>query len=100
MTVLFSIFNSMSANTWPGGHRHAMHQNEHEAWNSWNYPGTRELCIECEAETERCGEDSIYTEEGHGPLCVECWHKTPEYLLENAEVSRGDGSASQPHQKS
>jgi hypothetical protein len=90
MTPLFS--NLM--NTWPNGHRHAMHQSDHEAWNASNYPGTRQLCVECDGETDRCEEDSIHTEDGHGPLCLECWHKTPEYILENA---KGDGS---PDEKS
>lgn len=71
------------SNSRPGGRRHAMHQNEHESWNSVNYPGTRQLCIDCEQPTERCEEDAIHTEDGHGPLCVECWHKTYEWLAEH-----------------
>lgn len=65
----------MSENTWPGGYRHAMDQSAHEAWNSYNYPGTRQLCSECDAETGRCEEDSIYLgEDGEiGPLCEECY---------------------------
>lgn len=63
-----------------------MHQSDHEAWNASNYPGTRQLCVECDGETDRCEEDSVYTEEGEGPLCVECWHKTLEYLLENSFI--------------
>lgn len=70
-------------NTWPGKHRHAITQSEHEAWNASSFPGTRQLCATCDAPTERCEDDAIYTEEGEGPLCVECWHKTPEYILEN-----------------
>jgi hypothetical protein len=62
----------------------ARHQHEHEAINSREYPGTRQLCATCDEHTERCEEDAIYTEEGEGPLCVECWHKTPEWILENA----------------
>ncbi len=58
-------------NTWPDGTRHAMHQSEHEAWNAAHYPGTRQLCIECDEPTGRCGEDAIYVDD-HGPLCKEC----------------------------
>ena len=74
----------MSENTWPDGYKHAMHQDEHESWNSYNYPGTREICVECDEPTGRCGEDSIYADEDGeiGPLCRECWHKRPEYILE------------------
>jgi hypothetical protein len=70
-------------NTWPGGHRHAMHQSDHEAWNARNYPGTRQLCVRCDAPTGRCEDDSIFADEDRqdGPLCVECWHLTPEYQL-------------------
>jgi hypothetical protein len=62
----------------------ALHQHEHEAINAREYPGTRQLCVTCDEPTGRCEEDSIHTEEGDGPLCEECWHNHPEYLLENA----------------
>lgn len=62
-------------NTWPGGIRHAMTQSEHENWNASNYPGTRQLCEECGDETGRCEEDSMYTDDGDGPLCEECYKK-------------------------
>ena len=68
----------MSSNTWPGGYRHAMEQSAHEAWNASSYPGTRQLCVECDGETGRCEEDAIHTEEGHGPLCLQCYRKTEE----------------------
>ena len=29
-------------NTWPGGVRKALHQDEHERWNASHYPGTRQ----------------------------------------------------------
>jgi hypothetical protein len=58
----------------------ARHQSEHEAINAREYPGTRQLCVLCDQPTERCEEDSIHTEAGQGPLCEECYHKTPEYL--------------------
>ena len=74
-------------NTWPGGRRHAMHQNEHEAWNAKHYPGTRQLCVDCDAPTGRCEDDAIYDAQGNGPLCVECWREHPEYEGPNAEVT-------------
>lgn len=52
--------------TWPDGHRHAMHQSEHNAWNATHYPGTRQLCSICDEPTGRCEDDSLYVE-GGGP---------------------------------
>ena len=59
-------------NTWPGRYRHALSQDEHFAWNAQNYPGTRQLCIKCEEPTGRCEDDSIYVNNGDGPLCINC----------------------------
>ena len=59
-------------NTWPGGRRHAMSPDEHERWNARNYPGTRQLCVDCDAPTGQCEEDAIYGDDGHGPLCRDC----------------------------
>lgn len=59
-------------NTWPNGFRRAMSQGEHQHWNSYNYPGTRQLCCECECATGRCEEDSIFIGDV-GPLCEECF---------------------------
>lgn len=56
-----------------------MDQGEHERWNAYNYPGTRQLCCQCDQQTDRCEEDAIYTEDGIGPLCLDCWHETDEY---------------------
>lgn len=69
------------SNTWPGGHRHAMDQSAHEAWNARNDPGTRQLCVECESETGRCEEDSIYVGDC-GPLCAKCGQKLSSDLDE------------------
>ena len=66
-------------NTWPGGYRHAITQNEHERWNAENYPGTLQLCCQCDDPTGRCEEDSIYLDDDTGPLCEECYHQTEEY---------------------
>ncbi len=61
-------------NIWPKGYPHVMNQDEHAAWNSYNYPGTRQLCSECNDETDRCDEDSMYVDE-LGPLCENCYNK-------------------------
>ncbi len=63
-------------NTWPGGKRHAMEQDEHERWNSSNYPGTLQLCFDCGEPTGHCEEDSLCIVDGddeRGPLCEECY---------------------------
>ena len=54
-------------------------QSEHERINAREYPGTRQLCSKCDEPTGRCEDDSIYTHEGEGPLCEDCWHNTHEY---------------------
>lgn len=61
--------------TWPGGRRHAMSQDDHEKWNNRNYPGTRQLCSKCDDPTGRCEEDSLYADDDCevGPLCEECY---------------------------
>jgi len=58
-------------NTWPKGYRHAMYPDQHEAWNATHYPGTRQLCHECEQPTGRCEEDSILNADGYA-VCGEC----------------------------
>ena len=58
-------------NIWPEGYRHAMHQSEHEVWNSQHYPGTKQLCCNCDRPTGRCEDDAIYVD-GEGPLCMDC----------------------------
>ncbi len=59
-------------NTWPGGYRHAMHQDEHERWNASNYPGTRQICASCGEPTGRCEEDGHFNADGEA-LCEECF---------------------------
>lgn len=59
-------------NTWPGGRRKAMHQSDHEKWNASHYPGTRQLCTNCDEPTGRCEDDSLFIEDD-GPYCEECW---------------------------
>ena len=53
------------------GEVRALSQNVHEAINARHYPGTRQLCVECDAPTGRCEEDSIYVEDA-GPFCEDC----------------------------
>lgn len=56
----------------------ARSQAEHRMHNADNYPGTRQLCVMCNLETERCEEDSLWVElwgEDIGPLCSECHDK-------------------------
>lgn len=73
-------------NTWPGGYRHAMTQDAHERWNASNYPGTRQMCSECDHPTGRCEDDSLYADDDHevGPLCVECWQDLREDIDANS----------------
>jgi len=53
-------------------------QCEHNKINAREYPGTRQLCVQCDQPTGRCEEDSIYLEpefehqSSLGPLCEEC----------------------------
>lgn len=61
-------------NSWPGGRRHAMCQGAHEAWNARHYPGTRQLCSQCDAPTGRC-EDDTFDVGDSGPLCEGCYEQ-------------------------
>ena len=58
-------------NTWPGGRRHAMSQQDHDQWNARNYPGTLQICARCGEPTGNCEEDANWSEEGE-PLCWNC----------------------------
>ena len=62
----------MAQNTWPGGYQHGMDPRDHEDWNANNYPGTRQLCSQCEEPTGRCEEDEMTDGEGE-PLCEYCY---------------------------
>lgn len=56
----------------------AMNQSQHEAHNAKHYPGTRQMCVECDEPTGRCEEDTLYTlsnDGDGGPLCVTCYCK-------------------------
>ena len=61
-------------NSWPGGYRHAMDQGIHARWNAEHYPGTRQMCVECDQPTGQCEEDGWWNEDGD-PLCRECYVK-------------------------
>ena len=63
--------------TWPGGKRHAMSQRDHEKWNAHNYPGTLQICCECDEPTTFCEEDGLFDDNGN-PYCRECWDKRGE----------------------
>lgn len=58
-------------NTWPGGTRRALSQKEHNIWNSFNYPGTLQLCSACDEPTGRCEDDTLWSEDEE-PVCEEC----------------------------
>lgn len=49
-------------------------QDEHESWNSWNYPGTRQICFVCDEPTGNCEDSSLYLDD-QGPFCEECFLK-------------------------
>ena len=68
------VLERTMCNTWPGGHRHAMSQAEHEAWNAREYPGTLQLCSQCGQPTGRCEEDEILSTDGL-PLCKACYEE-------------------------
>jgi len=61
----------MTENTWPNGQRRAMTQCEHESWNANKYPGTLEICINCDEPTGRCEEDNVVDDDGN-PYCDDC----------------------------
>lgn len=44
-----------------------------------------ETCFHCDEPTGRCGDDSLYDEEGVGPFCQECF--------ENECFEHGEGMA-------
>lgn len=57
------------ADWWKG---RALTQDQHEAINARQYPGTRQLCVECDSPTGRCEDDSMFVGP-LGPLCEECF---------------------------
>jgi len=62
------------------GEKHALLPSQHNAINA-RYPGcTLEYCWACGNPTDRAGaeEDSLFTAEGIGPYCEECWDALSE----------------------
>ena len=59
-------------NTWPNNRRRAMSQQAHKDWNSYNKPGTLQLCAVCQQPTGRCEEDELVDTLGQ-PVCEECF---------------------------
>lgn len=45
---------------------------EHDQHNATHYPGTRQMCVECDEPTERCEDDAIYNDDGE-PICWGCF---------------------------
>lgn len=81
LTLATTALRSDAANTSQAMKRRALTQDEHEAINAREYPGTRQLCSRCEEATGRCEEDSLFYEEEGEPavLCEECYRADPRY---------------------
>jgi CTP-dependent riboflavin kinase len=47
-------------------------QSQHRKINSRHYPGTRQICVNCDEPTERCEDDGIWSEDLDGWICPEC----------------------------
>ena len=61
------------------GHHRPLLQSQHAEVNA-RYPGcTLEYCCICDNPTGRAGEgeDSLFTDDGDGPYCWECWEELP-----------------------
>lgn len=58
------------------GIKRPLTQKQHSTVNSIYNGLTMEECIECGEYTGHAGpgEDSIYTDDGYGPLCSECYN--------------------------
>ena len=80
------------SNSWPGGHRHAMSQSDHENWNRSNYPGTLQLCSLCESPTGRCEDDTLWSADEE-PLCEDCWEEAEETERRERERDRLEAAA-------
>lgn len=67
-------------------------QDEHARINAREYPGTRQLCVECDDPTERCEEDARYVGD-YGPLCEACDHRLDPDVSDTtrADTSRKGG---------
>lgn len=47
-------------------------QSQHEEINRREYPGTRQICSNCDEPTERCEDDGIWSEKLDGWICPDC----------------------------
>jgi len=47
-------------------------QSQHNIINSKEYPGTRQICINCDEPTGRCEDDGIWSEKLDGWICPDC----------------------------
>jgi len=76
------------------GHLKSLLQSEHAAVNA-RHPGcTLEYCCACGEPTGRAGrgDDSLYTDEGEGPYCSDCWDlekQTPDLVDPRKERAPG-----------
>jgi hypothetical protein len=59
---------------------------ENHTWNAKSYPGTRQLCCDCDQPTGRCEDDTLNTDAGLGPLCESCWAARMGYQCTLLEV--------------
>ena len=53
-------------------------QCQHEAINAREYPGTRQICIECDDSTGRCEDDTLSVGDHQSPLCEDCYSRLKE----------------------
>ena len=60
-------------------------QAAHKKYNTTHCPGTRQMCIKCDASTGFCEEDALYTDDGRGPLCRICYNEIEEADINNAQ---------------
>jgi formylmethanofuran dehydrogenase subunit E len=56
----------------------ALNQDQHEAINAREYPGTRQICALCGEPTGRCEEDSLYRYDEEKPVCEACYESGAE----------------------
>lgn len=72
------------------GRGRGLSPDQHEAVNARHYPGTRQLCVECDQPTGRCEEDSILIGD-LGPLCEECAERYQDRCQDCGATVDGDG---------
>ncbi len=55
--------------------RKSMTQSQHERYNRKHYPGTRQMCAECDEPTGRTVEDGLTNKKGQW-VCPECYKES------------------------